>query len=386
MLCLSIQNYNLFDCHLVYLLADINLPKVKSINLSSTVYANLSNTSLEFSLTDIKLCIGSLQIKSLGNFDYLLDNDPNLNIYPNKYNASRVFWSTKNARQKTIYHLYIDIEQTYHNEKSNHQTIEYPLTDKQIHLEQLYKTCEKYFNKFQKKISSKSSFDSKTLQNLFNNDSRFTRALVQALQNRDQTKQQEPIFSYYIPQIDGTMDEENSSNDLIELYQQWLISKFGRIKFTIISDDGYRIISENLDNAWSTIVNLVRECRDDMNLTHLSMSNEELNGHKIFGLTKSIVKIMLNSLLNQEQNETIILSNNSNLIKKRKIFSSNSRLNIYQRKNSQRQRFNWLLNPNRKIQYALKSFEIDPALEYARLIFYSITILIKYLFILGEFF
>jgi hypothetical protein len=109
------------------------------------------------------------------------------------------------------------------------------------------------------------------------------------------------------------------------------------------------------------------------------MTNEELNGHKIFGLTKSIVKILLNSLLNQEQNETIILSNNSNLIKKRKFVSSNSRLNIYQRKSSQRQRFNWLLNPNRKIQYALKSFEIDPALEYARLIFYSITILIKYL-------
>jgi len=188
------------------------------------------------------------------------------------------------------------------------------------------------------------------------------------------------IFSHYlsntsIPQIDGNLDDndEDSSDKLIRLYHQWIASKFGRIKFTIISDDGYKIISDNLDNAWSTIVNLVRECRDDMNLTHLSMTNEELNGHKIFGLTKSIIKIMLNQMtINQKQTNTIILSNNNSncLIKKsknnKKKFSSNSRLNIYQRKSSQRQRFNWLLNPNRKIEYALETFELDDALAYAR--------------------
>ncbi|CAF1127439.1 unnamed protein product [Rotaria sordida] len=546
---------------------DINLPKLKSINLSSTVYADLSNTLVEFCLTDIKLCIGSLQIKSLGNFDYLLDNDPNMNIYPNKYNASRVFWSTKNAQQKTIYHLYIEIEQTYHNNKLNHQTIEYPLSNEQIYIQQLYEICEKYFNKFQTKnysqkkqiinlnnkiekltstsikyqtsksilkniIRSRNKFnnnennlqlnksssiisqensktisiDTKTLRNFFTNNSfkssdhsRFALALVQALQNVDQSlssakiqqQQQEPILSYYlsnqtsissnestikknndvlldqllkninpsqqlnnsqlssqlqststinihnnstetyIPQIDGNIDNDDedflicsslinslieqiineelfhmnnkqhsinlshflsnninskiksiSSDKLIHYYQQWLISKYGRIKFTIISDDGYKIVSDNLDDAWLTIVNLVRDCRDDMNLTHLPMSNEELNGHHIFGLTKSIIKIMLNqiyinSLLIEKQTNTILLplssSNKNNSIyflKKKnlnkKILLSNSRLNIYQRKNSQRQRFNWLLNPNRKIEYALKSFEIDDALAYAR--------------------
>jgi hypothetical protein len=186
-----------------------------------------------------------------------------------------------------------------------------------------------------------------------------------------------------IPQIDGTIDDNEdfhtskttsiSSEELIHAYQQWSTSKFGRIKFTITSDDGYRIVSDDLDTAWSSIVNQVRECRDDMKLTHLPMTNEELNGHKIFGLTKPIIKIMLNqiyinSLSIHEQINTIILSNNHNsrcLIKKKK-FSSNSRLNIYQRKNSQRQRFGWLLNPHRKIEYALKSFEIDDALIHAR--------------------
>ncbi|CAF1534163.1 unnamed protein product, partial [Adineta steineri] len=83
----------------------------------------------------------------------------------------------------------------------------------------------------------------------------------------------------------------------------------------------------------------------------------------------------LNSFSIQENTSTIILplSSNHNIstgsIKKKlnhkKIFPPNSRLNIYQRKNSKRQRFNWLLNPNRKIEYALKSFEIDDALEFA---------------------
>jgi hypothetical protein len=165
---------------------------MKSINLSAPVYADLSNSFIEFSLTNIKLCIGSLQIKSLGNFDYLLDNDPNIFNYPNGYHASRLFWSTKNARQKTIYHLYINIDQTYHNDKLNHQTIEYPLSNKQIQLEQLYKTCEKYFYKFKKKIISETiSIDTKTLRNLFDNNnnslkssnlSRFALALAQAFQ------------------------------------------------------------------------------------------------------------------------------------------------------------------------------------------------------------
>jgi hypothetical protein len=99
------------------------------------------------------------------------------------------------------------------------------------------------------------------------------------------------------------------------------------------------------------------------------MSSEELNGHKIFGLTNSIIKIMLNSISIQEQTGTIILSNSNNLIKKKRFCSSNSRLIIYQRKNSQRQRFNWLLNPNRKIDYAFKS---DPALEHTRFDFHSL--------------
>ena len=111
---------------------------------------DLSNSVLEFPLTDIRLCIGSLQIHSLGNFEYLLDDDPNLINYPNKYHASRVFWSTKNARQKTIYHLHIDIEQTYHQDSCNHQTIACPLSKEQ----QLYEQCQQYFDTFQRKISN----------------------------------------------------------------------------------------------------------------------------------------------------------------------------------------------------------------------------------------
>jgi hypothetical protein len=233
------------------------------------------------------------------------------------------------------------------------------------------------------------SIDTKTLQNLLNNKSsnlsRFALALVQALQlpstyylSNDSIIQTNSTETS-LPQIDGNLDEDISisSDELIQLYHQWSTSKFGRIEFTIISDDGYKIVSDNLDNAWSTIINLVRECRDDMNLTHLSMTNEELNGHQIFGLTKLIVKTMLNQIyFNQEQTGRIILSNNSNknsknyfikkIKKNKKNFSSNSRLNIYQRKSSQRQRFNWLLNPNRKIEYALKTFEIDDALEHTR--------------------
>jgi hypothetical protein len=92
----------------------------------------------------------------LGNFDYQIDKIdetflPNIN-YPNDYRASRLFWSTKNPRQKTVYHLHIEIHQTYHNDLCNHQVIEHPMTAEQIHNEELYEACRKYFEKFQKKI------------------------------------------------------------------------------------------------------------------------------------------------------------------------------------------------------------------------------------------
>jgi hypothetical protein len=126
------------------------------VNISSTVYGDLSNNLVEFALIDTHLCIGSLQIESLGNFDYLLDKtNDNLftnNNYPNNYRASRLFWSMKNARQKTVYHLHIEIDQIYHNDLSNHQVIKHPMTNEQIHNEQLYDTCRKYFTKFQKQI------------------------------------------------------------------------------------------------------------------------------------------------------------------------------------------------------------------------------------------
>jgi len=133
-----------------------NLPKIKFVNTSSTVYGDLSNNLVEFALINIRLCIGSLQIESLGNFDYQIDKIddnffPNKN-YPNNYRASRLFWSIKNPRQKTVYHLHIEMNQTYHNDLSNHKTMEHPMTNEQIHNEQLYETCRKYFKKFQEKI------------------------------------------------------------------------------------------------------------------------------------------------------------------------------------------------------------------------------------------
>ena len=41
--------------------------------------------------------------------------------------------------------------------------------------------------------------------------------------------------------------ESISSEQLINLYQKWLKSKYGHITFTITSNDGYKIISDNLD-------------------------------------------------------------------------------------------------------------------------------------------
>lgn len=126
------------------------------MNTSSTVYGDLSNNLVEFALSNARLCIGSLQIQSLGNFDYQIDPIdesllPDMN-YPNDYHASRLFWSMKNPREKTIYHLHIQIEQTYHTNPCNHHVIEHPVNPVQIHQEQLYEQCRKEFEKLQKKI------------------------------------------------------------------------------------------------------------------------------------------------------------------------------------------------------------------------------------------
>ncbi len=146
-----------YDDYLKYFdLDSTNLPKIKYVNTSSTVYGDLSNNLVEFALINTRLCIGSLQIESLGNFDYQIDKtDDNFipyKTYPNNYRASRLFWSIKNPHQKTVYHLHIEIHQTYHNDSSNHKTIEHPMTTEQIHNEQLYEKCRKYFNEFQKQI------------------------------------------------------------------------------------------------------------------------------------------------------------------------------------------------------------------------------------------
>jgi hypothetical protein len=132
------------------------MPKIKSVHTSSTVYGDLSNNSVEFAMVDTRLCIGSLQIESLGDFDYLLDPPEHPlsthTTYPNNYRASRLFWSMSNPRQKTTYRLHIEIEQTYHENASNHRTMTYPLTDEEARQEQLYTTCRQYFEKMQKEI------------------------------------------------------------------------------------------------------------------------------------------------------------------------------------------------------------------------------------------
>ena len=96
-----------------------------------------------------------------------------------------------------------------------------------------------------------------------------------------------------------------------------------------------------------------------MNLTHFSMTNEELSGHQIFGLTNSMIK----TILHYEQTGKISIKKKTHA---KKRVPPNSRLNIYQRKSSQRSRFHGLFNPNRTIEYLLNTFEIDPALAYAR--------------------
>jgi hypothetical protein len=185
-----------------------------------------------------------------------------------------------------------------------------------------------------------------------------------------------PISPTHRPQVEKK--KSISSFDLIQLYKEWLKSNFFRVKFTITNDEGYQSISDDLDSAWSKVISQIRHCRDDMNLEHLPMSNEELNGHRIFGLTKPIVKTMLKQMYsNEQQIGTILLPLSSSLtlnqptsveenFNKKNSQAACARLNIYERKARERQRFGWLLNQSRKIEYALKSFEIDNALFHAR--------------------
>ena len=134
----------------------VHLPKLKTVNTSSTVYGDLTNNTIEFALINTRLCIGSLQVDALGNFDYLLDRATDNFLadrtYPNDYRASRLFWSMKNARRRTMYHLHIEVEQTYHHQSSNHRAIEHPLNDEQMRVEQLYEQCRTYFRKTQNEI------------------------------------------------------------------------------------------------------------------------------------------------------------------------------------------------------------------------------------------
>lgn len=193
-----------------------------------------------------------------------------------------------------------------------------------------------------------------------------------------------------IPQLDGNVDHSDeqvlplaAAEELIERYQQWSASKFGRVKFVITSEDGYRSASEDLDKAWADVVDTVRACRDDLQLTHLPMSSKELHGHQVFGLTKPIVKIMLNQIYQrtfpvQQQNSPVVLplscsvkTDKGNSSFKRKFNrskpgASHPRTNNYQRKSAQRPRFNWLSHPNRKVEHALESFECDEALVQAK--------------------
>ena len=169
--------------------------------------------------------------------------------------------------------------------------------------------------------------------------------------------------------------ESNVSFDVIKLYKQWLKTNFLSVKFTIRNDDGYETIADDLDKAWSEIIRLICHSRDDQNFEHIPMTNEQLNGHQMFGLTKPIVNSILTQLYaNEQTNETICLPlssistnvnvNENNLKKNTNLIGSRS--NVYERKTRERQRFGWLLNQSRKIDYAVKSFEIDSALYHAR--------------------
>ncbi|CAF1339935.1 unnamed protein product, partial [Didymodactylos carnosus] len=200
--------------------------------------------------------------------------------------------------------------------------------------------------------------------------------------------------------------EKLNADEIIEEYKRWKKLKHSQIKFRIQSDDGYEIISDDLNQAWTTIVNLVRETRDDMKLSHLPLTFYD--GHDAFGLNKTIVKTLLKQLQictikNYFQTQTtkkissesqlssisvlplstssttclktmkIIVKQNEwyrklilykkQLKKQHRQFSKST---VYERKSHKRQRFGWLLNSSRKISYAKETFEIDDALLHAR--------------------
>ena len=184
--------------------------------------------------------------------------------------------------------------------------------------------------------------------------------------------------THHRPSIEKKTDL--SSFELIQLYRQWLKSNFCRVKFTITNDEGYRIISDDLDSAWSTIITSIRHAREEMKFKLLPITDEQANGHRIFGLTKPIIKTMFKQMSsNEPQIGNILLplsssnSNNSSSnfeenLSRKTSNNACARSNIYERKARERQRFGWLLNQSRKIEYALKSFEIDNALFHARYI------------------
>ena len=130
--------------------------KIKYINPLSTVYGDLSNNTSEIYLNKIYLCIGSLQIESVGNFDYQInkisDNYIYNQTYPNDYRASRLFWSIDNPQKIIRYYLHIEVNQTYHTNEINHRIQVYPCDEKQMTIENLYEQCRIFFRKYQQQI------------------------------------------------------------------------------------------------------------------------------------------------------------------------------------------------------------------------------------------
>lgn len=191
-------------------------------------------------------------------------------------------------------------------------------------------------------------------------------------------------FTPISPNNRSSIETKNyiSSFDLIDLYRQWLKSNFCRVKFTITNDEGYRVITDDLDSAWSDIITSIRNTREELKLKSLPLTKEESNGHRIFGLTKVILKTLFKQMSsNEPQIGNLLLpisiaSNipnlsstiDENFSRKTSMNNASTRLNIHERKTRERQRFGWLLNQSRKIEYALKSFEIDNALFHARYI------------------
>lgn len=220
-----------------------------------------------------------------------------------------------------------------------------------------------------------------------------------------------PISPTHRPSLDDPEEKKksNSSDKLVRLYQQWANAVFGCVKFTITNDEGYHLVSEDLDDAWSIVISAIRTSRDDMNLTHLPMNNEDLNGHKIFGLTKPIVYTMLNQIyMNSPSRKApttgaLILPLSSpsmtstsfnapcptEPINKKASLSATTRTNLYERKNRERQRFGWLVNQSRKIEYALRSFEVDDAFVHAKYDRFFLSFFLRrtsLLFLVDEFF